>query len=91
MYQLTQLSVHLLQPRSFCDAQLDSNKIQCYACKKMDDILKNCPTRDASSNRETHGGVLPRRVSFADDNERDRMNFIEIQDESRKKKIDHFE
>ena len=45
--QMTQISVHLLQPQTFCNTKRDSNKVQCFACKKMDHISRNCPNRDA--------------------------------------------
>lgn len=31
--QMTQLSVHLLQPQTFRNTERNSNKVQCYACK----------------------------------------------------------
>ena len=46
--QMTQLSVHLLQPQTFRDPQRYSNKVQCYAFKKMSYVSRICPNHDAT-------------------------------------------
>lgn len=68
--QMTQLSVHLLQPRTFRGVKRDSNKLQFYACKQMGHISRDCPSRDVSGNRNEQGGISSRRVPFADDSGR---------------------
>ena len=79
--QMTQFSVHLLQPRTFRNSEWDSNKVQCYSYKEMG----HCP------NHETIEGPSSRRVTFADDKGKGRVNLVEIQDETREKAIANFE
>lgn len=57
----------------------------------MSHILRDFFNHDTVDSCEVHGRVLPRRVSFADDNKMDWMNLIEIQDDSQEMKIDNFE
>ena len=61
--QMTQLSVHLLQPRTFRNTERVSNKVQCYTCKEMGHISRDCP------NRDTTGRPSLRRVTFDIQNE----------------------
>ena len=83
--QMTQLSIHLLQPRTFRNSEWDSNKVQCYSCKEMGHISRDCP------NHEAMEGPSSRRVTFADDKGKGRVNLVEIQDETREKTIANFE
>lgn len=59
--------------------------MQYYACKKINHILKNCPNRIATR------GLVSCRVTFVDDQNKGRVNFVEIQDETLKKSIADFE
>ena len=70
--QMTQLSVDLLQPRIFRNTEGDSNKLQCYVCKEMGQIAKDCPNRDAM------GGPSSKRLTFTDDKGKGRVNLVEI-------------
>lgn len=45
---------------------------------------------DSRRGRDGQEGLLPKRVSFADDSGSGRVNLIEVQDEFWEKKIDHF-
>lgn len=83
--QMTQLSVHLLQPRAARNIERDSNKVQCYSCKWMGHISRDCPDCDAKE------GPSSRRVTFVDDKGKCRINLVEVQDETWKKTIAHFE
>ena len=82
--QMIQLSVHLLQPRIFRNTERYSNKVECYICKEMRHILRDCP------NRDVMGGPLSRRVTFVDDKGKGRVKLVEIQDETREKAIVNF-
>ena len=82
---MTQLSVHLLQPRTFRNTERDWNKVQCYACKEMRHISRDCPNRDAIWDPSS------KRVTFIDDECKGRVNLVEIQDDIRKKAIANFE
>jgi hypothetical protein len=83
--QITQLSVHLFQPRVFCNHERNSNKVEYYTCKKMKHISRSYPNRDAT------GGPSTRRVTFVDNKDELRVNLVEIQDETRENTIANFE
>lgn len=82
--QITQLSVHLLQPRVFRNEEQNSNKVEYYTCKDVDHISRNYP------NRDTVGGPSSRRVTFVDDKNKARVNLVEIQDKTRENAIANF-
>ena len=84
MSKMTKHSVHLLQSRAFRNPEGDSNKVQCYTCKKIDHISRVYPNRDAK------GRPSLRRVTFVDDKYKVHVNLIEMQDEIRKKAIGKF-
>ena len=45
--QMTQFTVHLLQPQIFCNTERYSNNMQCYVCKTIGHISKDYPNRYA--------------------------------------------
>ena len=45
--QMTQFTVHLLQPQIFCNTERYSNNMQCYVCKTIGYISKDYPNRYA--------------------------------------------